>query len=112
GTSASAQAFAGIMALVDQQQQGRQGLANYVLYKLAANETFSNCNSSTRTDPTQPAPSGCIFNDTTVGNNGVPGNDTLSGPVPPGDTAGQVGYNATPGYDSATGLGSVDATNL
>jgi hypothetical protein len=112
GTSASAQTFAAFMALIDQQQGGRQGLANYVLYKLAAQETFSNCNSSNRTDPTQPAPTGCIFNDTTVGNNGVPGNDTLSGNVPPGDTVGQVGYNATPGYDSATGLGSVDLANL
>lgn len=112
GTSASAQTFAAFMALIDQQQGGRQGLANYVLYKLAAQENFSNCNSSNRTDPTQPAPAGCIFNDTTVGNNGVPGNDTLSAPVPPGDTVGQVGYNATPGYDSATGLGSVDLANL
>jgi hypothetical protein len=112
GTSASAQTFAAFMALIDQQQGGRQGLANYVLYKLAAQENFSNCNSSNRTDPTQPAPAGCIFNDTTVGNNGVPGNDTLSAPVPPGDSIGQVGYNATPGYDSATGLGSVDLGNL
>ncbi|HET9408822.1 MAG TPA: Ig-like domain repeat protein [Candidatus Sulfotelmatobacter sp.] len=112
GTSASVQAFAGIMALVDQQQQARQGLANYVLYKLAANEDFANCNSSNRTDPTQPTPAGCIFNDTTEGNNGVPGNDTLGQNAPPGDTPGQVGYNATAGFDSATGLGSVDATNL
>jgi len=112
GTSASAQTFAAFMALIDQQQGGRQGLANYVLYKLAAQENFSKCNSSNRTDPTQPAPAGCIFNDVTVGNNGVPGNDTLSAPVPPGDTVGQVGYNATPGYDSATGLGSVDLANL
>jgi len=112
GTSASVQAFASIMALVDQHQGGRQGLANYVLYKLASKETFSNCNSSNRTDPTQPTPAGCVFNDVTVGNNGVPGNDTLSAPVPPGDTVGQVGYNATPGYDCATGLGSVDVTNL
>ena len=112
GTSASAQAFAGIMALVDQHQGGRQGLANYVLYKLAAKETFSKCNSSNRTQPTKPAPSGCVFSDITAGNNGVPGNDTLSGTVPPGDVDGQLGYNAVPGYDPATGLGSVDGANL
>jgi hypothetical protein len=112
GTSVSAQVFAGVVALVDQQQGGRQGLANYVLYKLAAHENFGHCNSSSRTDPTQPAPAGCIFNDTTVGNNGVPGNDTLSAPVPPGDTVGQLGYNATVGYDPASGLGSVNAANL
>jgi hypothetical protein len=112
GTSASSPSFAGIMALVDQKQGGRQGLANYVLYKLAGNETFANCNSSDQTDPSTPPPAACVFNDITEGNNGVPGNDVLSGNVPPGDEDGQLGYNALLGYDSATGLGSVDATNL
>jgi len=112
GTSASAQAFAGIMALVDQHRGGRQGLANYVLYKLAAKEDFTQCNSSKRTDPAKPAPAGCVFNDITAGNNGVPGNDTLTAPVPPGDAVGQLGYKAVPGYDPATGLGSVDGANL
>ena len=65
GTSASAQAFAGIMALVNQ-KHGRQGNANYVLYPLAA-QSGASCNSST-------APvtnSSCIFYDVTVGNNSV-----------------------------------------
>ena len=112
GTSASAQVFAGMMALVDQKEGGRQGLANYGLYRLAANETYANCNSSNETDPSVPTPSGCVFNDITVGNNGVPGNDVLGSNPPPGDVTGQVGYNATVGYDPATGLGSVDAFNL
>ena len=112
GTSASAQAFAGIMALIDQKQGGRQGLANYGLYRLAANETFGNCNSSSRTDPTVPAPAVCVFNDLTAGNNGVPGNDTLGVNPPPGNTTGQLGYNAFVAYDLATGLGSIDAFNL
>jgi uncharacterized membrane protein len=38
-----------------------------------------------------------VFHDITVGNNSVPG---------------QTGYNATVGYDQATGLGSVDASVL
>jgi large repetitive protein len=112
GTSVSSPSFAGIMALVNQKQGGRQGLANYVLYKLAANETFANCNSSDRADPTVPAAPACVFNDITKGNNGVPGNDILTGTVPPGDVDGQLGYNALPGYDSAIGLGSVNAANL
>src|SRR5581483_5512969 len=37
GTSAAAPSFAGIMALVVQ-QHGRQGQANYVLYRLAASQ--------------------------------------------------------------------------
>jgi Big-like domain-containing protein len=123
GTSASVQAFAGFMALVvgsqgasgqsgGQSQNGRQGLANYALYKLAAAETFTNCNASSRTNPAQPAPNGCIFNDITQSNNGVPGNDVLTGPVASGDGDGQLGYNALSGYDSASGLGSVNAANL
>jgi len=95
GTSAASPSFAGIMAIIDQQASGRQGLANYVLYPLAAAETFANCNSSARTNPA--IPTSCVFNDVTTGNNSVPG---------------QTGFNAGTGYDLATGLGSVDATNL
>jgi len=107
GTSASAPSFAGIMALVDQMSEGidtgtglfvRQGLANYVLYRLAGTESSypSLCNGSNTSTP--PA-SSCIFNDVTVGNNVVPG---------------EVGtyYQAGVGYDLTTGLGSVNVTNL
>jgi hypothetical protein len=95
GTSASSPSFAAIMAIIDQKIGKPQGLANYVLYKLAQSESFSNCNSSNRTTPG--TPTACVFNDSTVGNNSVPG---------------QTGFNAVTGYDLATGLGSVDATNL
>ena len=97
GTSFAAPAFAGIMAIIDQKLGGRQGLANYALYALAARENFSNCNSSTRTNPAVPANPLCPFNDITVGNNGVPG---------------QPGFNAGVGYDLASGLGSVNASVL
>jgi pro-kumamolisin-like protein/Big-like domain-containing protein len=105
GTSASAPAFAGMMALVDQKmaqinpsQGSRQGQANYVLYKLAAKETFSQCNASSK-----PA-AACIFNDVTSGNNCVPG--------VPGYGPSCTTYAAKTGFDLATGLGSVNATNL
>src|SRR5262249_35328554 len=95
GTSASAPSFAGIMALVNQ-QYGRQGQANYVLYRLAAMEPLSQCNgSSTTTHPT----STCIFNDVTKGNNAVPGEQ--------GYQTASAKYQAGTGYDLATGLGSV-----
>ena len=95
GTSASAPSFAGIMDLVDQ-QHGTQGQANYVLYRLAAAEgsSLSQCNASKTT--LLPA-STCVFNDVTTGNNSVPG---------------LTGFNAGTGYDLATGLGSVNASNL
>lgn len=106
GTSASAPAFAGIIALVDQKMgtQGkpeRQGVANYVLYRLAAAETLPQCNGSNTTG--LPANT-CVFNDTTVGNNSVPGET--------GYGTGAAKYQAGTGYDLATGLGSVNVSNL
>ncbi len=53
GTSVSSPAFAGIMAMVNQETGERQGNANYILYKLAAQQ------------PT-------AFHDVTVGTNAVP----------------------------------------
>jgi len=97
GTSASAPAFAGIMALVNQHTNSRQGNANYVFYKLAAN---------------QPG----VFND-------VPSGGTIAMPCltgspncttsVPGDQYGVLtGYSTATGYDLATGLGSVNVANL
>ena len=98
GTSASTPSFAGIMALIDQGAGGRQGLANYILYRLAAQQSAypAQCNGSGTTTPPVTA---CIFNDVTVGNNVVPG---------------EVGtnYQAGSGYDQTTGLGSVNVANL
>ena len=82
GTSAAAPSFAGLMALVNQKANARQGLANSVLYPLAAK---------------QAAGGAAVFHDITTGNNSVPG---------------VTGFSATAGYDRATGLGSVDANLL
>lgn len=101
GTSASAPSFAGIMALVDQKTASRQGQADYVLYRLAAQEILSSCNGSNSS--TLPA-STCIFNDTTVGNNAVPGET--------GYGTSSAKYQSTVGYDLAAGLGSVNVANL
>jgi hypothetical protein len=98
GTSASTPAFASIMALVDQKMGGRQGQANYVLYRLAATQNAypSQCNGS---DTSAPPAATCIFNDVTVGNNVVPGEQGTQ-------------YPASAGYDLATGLGSLNVANL
>ena len=95
GTSAASPAMAGVMALIEQKIGAYQGLTNYNLYKLAAAEKLSTCNSSHLLNPKNP--NSCNFYDTTAGNNNVPG---------------QVGFNAGVGYDLATGLGSVNAENL
>ena len=108
GTSVSSPAFAGLLALVNQKTGQRQGNANYVFYKLAAQQSTMNCNSSS------PA-STCIFNDVTTGTIAMP---CATGSVncttsKAGDQFGILsGYSAATGYDLATGLGSVNANNL
>jgi len=96
GTSASAQAFGGIMALVVQKTGARQGQVNYALYKLAGTETLLSCDGSN----TMRLPaSNCIFNDVTFGNTNL-------------TVVSENGFAATTGYDEATGLGSVNVSNL
>jgi len=101
GTSASTPAFAGILSTVAARTGSRLGQPNYVLYRLAAAESLSSCNASNTT--TLPS-AACIFNDVTIGNNAVPGESSYGGSSPL--------YNSGTGYDLATGLGSVNATNL
>jgi pseudomonalisin len=83
GTSTSAPAFAGIAAVLNQKTGGRQGNLNPNLYALARAQFGGS----------GPA----VFRDVTTGSNTVPG---------------LTGYAAGPGYDLATGLGSVDAAAL
>lgn len=84
GTSLSSPTWASIQALVDQKNNllGGAGNPNPVYYKLAAGSSSP-------------------FHDITVGDTKVPDPDGLL-----------VGYNATAGYDLATGLGSVDVNKL
>ncbi|MGC2637937.1 MAG: S53 family peptidase [Acidobacteriaceae bacterium] len=97
GTSASAPAMAGIMALVDQ-KYGRQGQAGATFYALA------------RQTP-------AAFHDITVGGNwdicisGDP-DCTLNVDGLGADAGESTVYAAGPGYDQASGLGSIDAAQL
>lgn len=97
GTSASTPAFAGIMALVNQ-LYGPQGQANTVLYPLAQQFPVA-------------------FHDVTVGSNNAPCDPKLSPTFEckadaTGGTYSIGGWSAAPGYDMASGLGSVDAYQL
>jgi hypothetical protein len=109
GTSASTPAMAGILALVEEKNGAFQGQINYTLYKLA--QTHS-CNSSAQTNPT--AQNTCVFYDITAGNNSVPcaGGSPECSSQQSGINGVLAGGVAAPGYDLATGLGSVNATNL
>jgi hypothetical protein len=92
GTSASAPAFAGMLALVAQSQGGaRLGQADTVLYQLAKSKYAT------------------VFHDVTAGNNSVP---CMSGSLNCGANGFLTGYNAGTGYDLATGLGSLDVKQM
>jgi subtilase family serine protease len=88
GTSMGVPTFAGMVALINQQTGSQQGNVNYTLYALAAVSTDA-------------------FHDITSGNNIVPCQNGT-----PNCSGGTLGFSAGPGYDLATGLGSVDANNL
>ena len=111
GTSASTPAMAGILALVEQKNGAFQGEVNYTLYKLARN-SGATCDSLSQTNPT--AQDSCIFYDITAGGNAIPcaGGTTECSSLQDGVDGFLNGQSAGAGYDLATGLGSVNATNL
>jgi uncharacterized protein (TIGR03437 family) len=95
GTSAASPVFAGIVALLNHylvsngsQTQPGLGNINPALYRLARNTTD-------------------VFHDITSGDNRVPCEQGS-----PACTGSGMGYAAGPGYDLATGLGTVDAYHL
>jgi uncharacterized protein (TIGR03437 family) len=95
GTSASAPSFAGVVALLNQyvvtkglQSQSGVGNINPRLYQLAQSTTN-------------------IFHDITQGDNVVP-----CAQGSPDCTNGSYGFAAGPGYDLATGWGSMDVFNF
>lgn len=101
GTSAATPSMAGIMALVDQANGGKQGNTNPELYTLAS--TASNL----------------VFNDTTIASSGVTGCDidtaslcNNSSPSIGGLTGGTLGYPLRSGFDEVTGWGSINVQHL
>jgi subtilase family serine protease len=89
GTSLGAPSFAGVVALINQATNSRQGNVNATLYKIA------------RTTP-------AVFHDILQSGNQVP--CRASSPDCP--SSGFLGYTATPGYDLTTGLGSINVFQL
>ncbi len=89
GTSAASPAFAGIVALANQKLGGRQGNLNPQIYSLAGSAAWA-------------------FNDITSGDNKV--NCQQNSPDCP--QLGGMGFSASPGYDLATGWGSIDASGF
>jgi subtilase family serine protease len=89
GTSAATPAFAGILALIEQKVNARQGNINEILYPLFAKSPSA-------------------FHNVTNGNNEEP----CEAGSPDCPNGGQIGFVAGTGYSQTTGLGSVNAFNL
>lgn len=95
GTSAAAPAFAGMLALLKQKTGSRLGQADYVLYNLAKSHYNA------------------VFHDVLTGNNSVACNSGTPGcAATPSGYYFMTGYNTGIGFDNASGLGSVDATQM
>ena len=94
GTSFAAPIFAGMLALINQQQGYKTGTGNInpMLYKLANSGGHYSA--------------GNIFHDVTSGNNECTAGSGYC------SSAGAASYSAGPGYDLVTGLGSIDLANL
>jgi len=91
GTSFAAPIFAGMLAVINQSQNSSgQGVINPTLYGLASNATTY----------------ASAFHDITSGSNACTAGPTLCA------GAGETEYAAGPGYDEASGLGSIDLDQL
>jgi subtilase family serine protease len=110
GTSAASPAMAGVMALINQKAGSAQGNPNAELYALAAKQSYSSCKSETGTTS-----NGCYFNDVVTGTITMACQQgaTNCTVAHSGDTWGLLnGYNATVGFDLATGLGTLNVANV
>ena len=127
GTSFTAPQLASIQALINQKAGAPQGNPDPILYDLARLEYGSASDPNTsqlkacNSNLGNGVASSCIFNDVTSGNNTVPcygTNDcygsTLNdyGILSKSDTKFLQAYPTKTGWDFATGLGSINVTNL
>jgi subtilase family serine protease len=123
GTSFASPSMAGIQALVNQKTGELQGDPNYILYALAKAEYGTSGSSACNSTKGNAVASSCVFYDITQGDIGTP---CETGSVNcyssnSGDAYGLLStttnslttaYPTTTGYDLATGIGSVNVSNL
>src|SRR5215472_3146696 len=122
GTSFSAPILAGIQALVNQKLRARQGNPNPVFYQLAAAEYGSSGSTSCNSTQGRGVSSACVFYDVTQGDMDVncTGNSNCYDPSGPGtqgvlstsNNSFSPAYGTKMGWDFATGIGTLNATNL
>jgi subtilase family serine protease len=120
GTSFSSPIMAGIQALINEKTGSRQGNPNPTYYALAASEYGSTGSSSCNSTEGNGTSSSCVFYDVTQGDMDVNCTGKHDCYLPSGtngvlsttDTSFSLAYGTAVGWDFATGIGSVNATNL
>jgi subtilase family serine protease len=139
GTSFASPAMAGVMALINQKAGGAQGNPNSQLYELAAKQTYSECSAESVTTSSScyfndidtgtismPCDYGATVGGATYDNGWYTGTTIYTGDESPNCTqlnandgvgtltnsSGSVAYNGATGFDLATGLGSLNVSNV
>jgi subtilase family serine protease len=121
GTSFASPIMAGIQALVDQSTGSAQGNPDPTLYSLADAEYGTKGDKSCRAMKGNKIGKSCVFRDVSLGDIDVPCTSGTTDCYSPSGTLGVLStstqkykpaFKSANGWDFATGLGSVDATNL
>jgi subtilase family serine protease len=120
GTSFSSPIMAGVMALIAQKTGERQGNPNPTFYSLAATEYGSGGNANCVSTKGNGVASSCVFYDVQQGDMDINCTGTNSCYLPSGkygvlsttDSTYLPAYGTGTGWDFATGIGTVNVTNL
>jgi subtilase family serine protease len=123
GTSFATPIMAGIQALVNEVWNGPQGNPAPIYYSLASQEYGTHGNKACQSFVSGGPAWYCTFNDVTIGDNDVAcigpyncydpdANDGVVGVLSQSDNSYQPAFIAGAGWDFATGIGTVNATNL
>ncbi len=120
GTSFAAPIMASIQALVNQRQGAKQGNPNPTLYALAKSEYGAGGSSTCNSTSGNGASSSCVFYDVTQGDMDVNCTGThncyrpsgTNGVLSTSSTTYSKAYGTGTGWDFATGIGTVNVTNL
>jgi subtilase family serine protease len=120
GTSFSSPILAGVQALVNQKTGARQGNPNPVYYKLASIEYGASGSTSCNSTNGNTTSSTCIFYDVTQGDMDINCTGThncfrpsgTNGVLSTSNTSYLKAYGTTTGWDFATGIGTINVTNL
>jgi hypothetical protein len=140
GTSFASPAMAGVMALINEKSGATQGLPNTELYKLGSQQTYTDCSAEASSSSTSgcyfhsidqgtnamPCDLGAPVGGTVYSGGTWVQTEPYQGITSPncaalnsGDTVGTLissgttpAYNATAGFNLATGLGSLNVANV